>query len=531
MDVKAIKKDKRKISTKDADFVSTFCSVVSSIDLDSSRNIGIWYIQKYGDSDRLNLMNTLLLWKPEHAVNPFISDFNLKILKKANNALIHLYLPQLIYSAKLNRDLSVLVHILKRCSRDSSLSVYFFWMIMVEIEKELYKEQKHQTTDESFFERVIIKFMEEMSLTDNGLVWRDDLKHQGKTVEKLVKISMKIKSCKGGITEKRRTLQVLLEEDSYFSGHQNGDFNLPVKSSIRLTKIKSDKCTVFQSQMSPLLLVFETVDGDELATIFKSGDDLRQDFAICQTLSIAKCILEESGFNPEMIIYDISPTGLQHGFVEFVKSTSFDSIISKGTLYQQFYSQEKAALDNDKMKLYVRSLASFTVISYILCVGDRHLDNILLSDCGRTFHIDFGFIGREPKPFSPLMKICPEMVDIMGGKTSGYYADFMEDCCKCYDILRKRCTDFTVALEIMAEEDSIADIKIGTIEKIKERLRLGHSDREARTLLMNEISKAHENVMPKVLDRFHRTWKQWGDLSQNPAIAGITNLFGTTPPP
>lgn len=46
----------------------------------------------------------------------------------------------------------------------------------------------------------------------------------------------------------------------------------------------------------------------------------------------------------------------------------------------------------------------------------RHLDNLLLTDDGRLFHVDFGFIlGRDPKPFPPPMKLCKEMVEAMGG--------------------------------------------------------------------------------------------------------------------
>jgi len=46
----------------------------------------------------------------------------------------------------------------------------------------------------------------------------------------------------------------------------------------------------------------------------------------------------------------------------------------------------------------------------------RHLDNLLLTDDGRLFHVDFAFIlGRDPKPFPPPMKLCKEMVEAMGG--------------------------------------------------------------------------------------------------------------------
>ena len=57
------------------------------------------------------------------------------------------------------------------------------------------------------------------------------------------------------------------------------------------------------------------------------------------------------------------------------------------------------------------NVAGYSVITYILGVGDRHLDNLLLTEQGNLIHIDFGYmLGRDPKLFPPPMRLSKEMV-------------------------------------------------------------------------------------------------------------------------
>lgn len=75
-------------------------------------------------------------------------------------------------------------------------------------------------------------------------------------------------------------------------------------------------------------------------------------------------------------------------------------------------------------------------MTYLLGVGDRHLDNLLLRDTGQLFHIDFGFImGRDPKPLPQAMRVSKDMMEMIYGKRP--FDFFLRHCFTAFIILRK----------------------------------------------------------------------------------------------
>ena len=88
-------------------------------------------------------------------------------------------------------------------------------------------------------------------------------------------------------------------------------------------------------------------------------------------------------------------------------------------------------VDAEVYETMIKSNAGYAVMTYLLAVGDRHLNNLMLRQSGHLLHIDFGFIlGLDPKPLPPPMKLTVEMVRAMGGIDGEPYKRFASHCCE-----------------------------------------------------------------------------------------------------
>lgn len=116
------------------------------------------------------------------------------------------------------------------------------------------------------------------------------------------------------------------------------------------------------------------------------------------------------------------------------------------------------AADDDALDNFARSLAGYCVATYVLGIGDRHNDNIMLTRDGRYFHIDFGhFLGNFKKKFgvkreSAPFVLTPHMETVLGGRGAGArYRKFEELCCKAFLVLRRHRDHIMVLLMLMVD--------------------------------------------------------------------------------
>lgn len=260
------------------------------------------------------------------------------------------------------------------------------------------------------------------------------------------------------------------------------------------------------------------LEGYRCWMIYKKGDDLRQDHFILQMISLMDRMLKRENLDLRMTPYKVLPTSCDDGLLEFVPSVPLSVVLAEHRTIHRFLALTQAdpsgpfGLRAECVETFVRSCAGYCVMTYILGVGDRHLDNLMLQHDGRLFHIDFGYIlGNDPKPFPPPMKLCKEMIEAMGGQGSDYYKQFRMYACEAYNILRKR-ADLILSLFHLMAGASIEAIRADpekAILKLQDKFRLDFDDEAAVEWMQGLINESATALLPQIVETTHRWAQYW----------------------
>ncbi|EEC45537.1 predicted protein, partial [Phaeodactylum tricornutum CCAP 1055/1] len=116
--------------------------------------------------------------------------------------------------------------------------------------------------------------------------------------------------------------------------------------------------------------------------LYKHDDDLRQEAFAVQFIRTCDRILKASGLDMKLLTFECIPVGTNRGFVEWVPgSIALTTARFASNPIQEYLrgvAYDKTApyfVCRDVMDRYIKSCAGYCVITYILGVGDRHLDN------------------------------------------------------------------------------------------------------------------------------------------------------------
>lgn len=311
-------------------------------------------------------------------------------------------------------------------------------------------------------------------------------------------------------------------------------FQLPFDPTFWVEKIDLENIHIKNSATMPIVipLVCKNIITGEIVTkeIMHKPEDLTKDMIVMNIIKVMDFILKrEENLNLNIITYNVLSTSSSSGLIEMVREseTIYSIIQRKKFTVQNFILENNPSQTVEQIRDgFVKSCAAYCVISYLLAVGDRHLDNIMISREGFLFHIDYGFImGFDPKPMSPYMRITQDMIDVMGGENSLHYSKFKKYCTRAYNCLRGYTNLFSNMLLFLTEEglgiDNCKFTKARLESEITNRFAPGANHVEAKLQLFNRMN-TNSMTDQFFIDFFHYHSR---DSYLSGAIKNISDYF------
>ncbi|CEL55526.1 phosphatidylinositol 3-kinase [Rhizoctonia solani AG-1 IB] len=352
-----------------------------------------------------------------------VRSFAVKQLKRADDDELLLYLLQLVQALKFespsssstkDRASGLADFLVERGAAHPVLGNRLNWYLMVEMEDKMVKKM---------YAKVAFEFQRQLNESESGAQRREVMRRQAELIAILSTRAKEVRASKDSRQKKIDKLKAFVSDPKNGLINMPAPLPLPLNARIMVTGLVPEKCSVLKSNLQPLKLTFKCasesgMEAEEYSVIFKNGDDLRQDQLVIQLFTLMDRLLRKENLDLRLTPYDVLATSSIEGMIQFIPSSTIRVIIEQyssvlGYLRAHYPDEGSVGtygVKKDVIETFVRSCAGYCVVTYILGVGDRHLDNLLIAPDGHFFHVDFGYIlGRDPKPFPPPVKVCKEM--------------------------------------------------------------------------------------------------------------------------
>lgn len=384
------------------------------------------------------------------------------------------------------------------------------------------KTLEHDVDIEKDYTKFVYEFMENFT-TDTLLIHFQNEIHyldslQKKTYGQICLLPIIRKYIQQNLEEDIRN-NIYIARQSFIKLEQTRDKNTlilpivyPFDPSYNIVEIIGQ--TEKKTATRPLILSVVISKGAERKKVnimLKKDNDLRQEQIVTCVIYLMQHKLFQQSEKKRIIYFEPVPTyriylisfGL--GIIEFVPNS-----VTLGDLelpLQSYVMQENVnEYINDVTTRFSNSLAISSCLAYILGVGDRHKDNMMVTSRGQFFHIDFGYIMSNPTTNIfpvPNIKLTQEMIDFLGGKSGKHYKKFCEFFTNIYDIMRlyKNIVIHHYDAELMNSDDQVKWDQAKNM--VETRFMEGISLKNIEITLIHEINKATSSYGGALTDTFH----------------------------
>lgn len=215
--------------------------------------------------------------------------------------------------------------------------------------------------------------------------------------------------------------------------------------------------------------------------------------------------------------YDVFPLDSVSGVVQMIPRTKtlYDIRQSGVTLLNYVMSSNEELNVKALRERVVASTAGACLLAFTMGLGDRHLQNILVSADAFLVHVDFGYVlGEDPKRQRTQMRITDGMIDAMGGKHSATFTSFVHKTQVAYAAMRLH-TSFWYHL--LSHECFIVGDKSRHWKRIRDhtldRFVPGEGNEEASVQIESVVDKAtRETWLQSFMDLTHTASNQMSGI-------------------
>ena len=289
----------------------------------------------------------------------------------------------------------------------------------------------------------------------------------------------------------------------------NGNVKLPWDNEVECIGIVSEGIQIYNSATKPwkIPLIVKTKDGEKILNILVKFEDVRKDKLTMIVSNFLNLICPRT---IDIKTYNIFPVDESCGWIEMVEksSTLYDIKHKYKTSLQNYILDMNPNITIKEMrKNFINTCVSSCVLCYVMGVGDRHLENILVTKDGKLLHIDFSYIlGDDPKNLKVEMKITQDMVNMLGGNESKYFKFFKDCCTLSYKKIRLRSSLWYILLSYLEFStpsiDSFKYDKVTIKNHIIERLLPGESNKEASMQIVDIVDRSSKNSWTQNIAEF-----------------------------
>ena len=483
----------------------------------------------------VNPVTAVTYFLPEYRNDPFIIQYAMRALESHSVDVTFFYVPQIVQILRYD----VLGYVQRYIIETAKFSQLFAHQIIWNMTANAYKDEdssiedslkptldivknrmtaSFSSTDQAFYEREFSFFNEITDISGKlrPFIKKSKPEKKQKIEEELRKIKVEV-----GVYLPSNPDGTVIGIDRKSGKPLQSHAKAPYMATFRIKKNRGgmegtdnmlEKTNQNEEQGENEAVTQEDTYEVWQSAIFKVGDDCRQDVLALQMIAAFRGIFNNVGLDVYVYPYRVTATAPGCGVIDVLPNSISRDMLGREAvngLYDYFvskYGAQNSIRFQEARNNFVKSMAAYSVISYLLQFKDRHNGNIMVDDAGHILHIDFGFcfdiapggVRFERAPF----KLTSEMVAVMGGSTSSQSYKWFEELCIKAFLASRQHTEKLCHIVVLMLGSGLPCFKPETIAHLRQRFVLEKSEREAADFMRDLIKKSYSSYSTKGYDQF-----------------------------